>query len=485
MFDFNNDGVIDILASTSNGHIIVLDGKTKTILSDINPETSSIVSVRAYKTGNSLYYIYSCNNKISIYQNETNCSVSQSLGSNVGEIESLKLYNSQANSTEIIIGTSISIQRMYLNVLSASATNLTVGSDENSKVSVDITTAKNWALTSNQDWLSASSTSGVGNATITFAAKANVWAEKRSAVITITDAGSNAQVITVTQDVAVLVLSVSTNTIALAALQGSASSIDITSNLNWTAVSDQSWLIVSSGQGTGNAKLTLTANANPTIIARTATITISGKGLLPVNVTVTQAAGAQVLTVYSNNLIITAPGNSTKSFVIYSNVSLTVLSDQTWLIPSASNGSNSATITLIAQQNLAAEPRTATITVSGANVTKQTINVTQDAGIPILNISTNTISINKDNVATFNILSNINWSIASNQTWLTANVSSGSRNATITAQPNNTTNLRSASLIVSVGYHLRRLQLFRMFPAELMMWIKIRLLYSLTHQTLK
>lgn len=467
LFDFNNDGVVDILASTSNGHIVVLDGKSQAILSDVNPETSSIVSIRAYKTGYSLYYIYSSNNKINIYQNETNCSVSQSLGTNVGEIESMKLFNSQASSTEIIIGNSISIQRMYLNVLSASSTNLTVASDENSKVSVDITTTKNWTLTSNQDWLSVSSSSGSGNATITFTAKANVWAEKRSAVITITSAGSNAQVITVTQDGAAPVLNVSTNTIALAAVQGSSNSIDITSNLNWTAVSDQSWLIVSSGQGTGNAKLTLTANANPTIIARTATITISGKGLSPLTVTVTQAAGAPVLTVSSNNLIITATPNSTKSFVIYSNVNWTVVSDQPWLNPNTNYGTNSATITLSAQQNQANEPRTATVTVSGANVATQIITVTQDAGIPILNISTNTITINKDNIGTFNIQSNISWSIVSNQTWLTTNVSSGSRNATIilSAQPNKTTSLRAASLIITgVGVLPQAITVLQDFP---------------------
>lgn len=452
LFDVNNDGITDIVASTSNGHIVVFDGKTRTTISDFSPETSSIVSVRVYKTGNSIYYIYSCNNKINIYQNDTNCSVSQSLGNNSGEIESMKLYNCQPSSLEIIYGNSIGVHRMYLNILSVSAGNLTVAAEENSQVSVDITTTKSWALTIDQEWLKANSTSGTGNSAIVFTAKANVWAEKRTALVTITGEGSNSQLISVTQNGATPVLSVSANSVDIAATQGSTNYVDISSNLSWTAVSNQSWLYLSSSQGKGNLKLVLTANSNPTIAPRTATVTISGAGLQPLTVTVTQAAGAPVLAVSSNSLIITAPANSTKSFSIYSNVGWTVTSNQSWLTPNYSSGNNNGTITLIAQQNVATEQRTATVTVSGTNnVASITIIVIQDAGIPILNLSTNTITINKDNTGSFTIQSNISWSVASNQTWLTSDVTSGSRNATVTliAQPNKTTSLRAASLIIS------------------------------------
>jgi len=450
LYDFNNDGVLDIIASTTNGRIVAIDGTTKSVINDINPETSSIVSVRAFKSNNSLYYIYSNNNSIKVYQNENNCSVSQSMGTNVGEVESMKLYNIKPSSTEIIFGTSTSIQRMYLNIMSASATLLNIGAEANSQVSVDIAALGNWDLDIDQDWLKANISSGNGNATITFTADVNEWAITRSASVVISGEGSTTLQLIVTQAGATPVLTVAQNTLEINAAQGSTNYIDISSNLTWTAVSNQSWLFLSSNQGTGDSKVVMTAYANPTILPRTAIITFSGNGLSPVTVTVTQAAGDPVLALSTNNLIISATANSTKSFSIYSNVSWTVTSNQTWLVPNISNGYNNATITLIAQQNVAVESRTAIITITGDNLAPVNIAVMQDASIPILNLSTNNVLL-KANTGNINIQSNINWIIVSNQAWLTTDVTSGSRDATITlvAQRNNTSSIRAASLIIS------------------------------------
>jgi hypothetical protein len=451
LFDFNNDGIPDIVASTTDGHIVVIDGKTKLKLSDITPETTTIASVRAYKNSNSLFYIYSCNSKLNIYQNDTNCSTSQYLGTNIGEVESLKLYNSQAASTEILTGTSLSVLRMYLNIMSVSTNNVSIAAVDNSKAAFNVNTAKNWSITSNQNWLSMSSTSGSGNSTITLTAQANVFAEKRSATLIISDTGSNSQVVTVTQDGAAPVLTVSTNTLTVGALQGNTTSVDITSNMNWAASSSQSWLTISSQNVSGNSTLIMTANSNPTTTTRTATVTISGTGITSVIITITQKAGAASLYVSSNSIELAAQANSARSFVIYSNIGWTATSDQSWLTLNPNSGSNSATITLTAQANQSTESRNATITVSGNNVTPQTILISQDPGIPALTVSTSSVTITNNNTATFDIHSNTNWSVMSNQSWLTVSPGSGSGNATLTltAQSNFTTITRAASLIIT------------------------------------
>lgn len=451
LFDFNNDGILDIVASTSNGHIVIIDGNSKLKLSDVNPETASIVSVRAYKNNNSFFYIYSCNGQLNFYQNDTNCSVSKYLGPNIGSVEGLKLHNNQASSTEILIGTPTSVLRMYFNVMSVSTNNLTISAAENSTTNFEITTAKNWAITSDQNWLTPNILSGTGNTTITLTAQANPSGEKRTATFTISDAGSNSQVVTVTQDGAAPVLSLSNNTITIGALQGSSKTLDINSNMNWAAVSSQSWLNVSKSSGYGNTKLTLTANSNPTISSRTSTVTISVTGLNPVVITVTQEAGAASLTVSSNNITIAAPANSTQTFVIYSNISWTVSSDQSWLTVNTTSGSNSTTILLTAQASQTTVTRSATVTVSGANVASQIIIVTQDPGVPALSVSASTLTTDANNLATFNILSNTSWTISSNQYWLTANQNSGVGNAEIhlTAEQNYSTKLRAASLIIT------------------------------------
>jgi hypothetical protein len=451
LFDFNNDGIPDIVASTSDGHIVVIDGKSKLRLSDVNPETTSIASVRAYKNNNSLFYIYSSNNRLNIYQNDTNCSISRYLGTNIGEVESLKLFNSQPSSIEVLAGTSISVLRMYLNILSVSTNNVTIAAPDKSKATFTVNTAKNWSVTNDQEWLTMSSSSGTGNSTITLTAKANVFAEKRSATIIVSDTGSNSQVVIVTQDGATPVLTVSTNTLTVGALQGNTTSVDIASNMKWAAASSQSWLTVSNPNGTGNQTLTLTANSNPTISTRTATVTITGTGIDPVIITVTQSAGDASLTVSSNNLEMAAQANSTRSFVIYSNIGWTATSDQSWLTLNTNSGSNSASITLTAQANQSTETRSAIVTVSGNNVTPQTILISQDPGIPALTVSTSLVTIAGDNTATFDIHSNTDWSITSNQSWLTVSPGSGRGNATLTltAEPNVASLSRAASLLIT------------------------------------
>lgn len=71
---------------------------------------------------------------------------------------------------------------------------------------------------------------------------------------------------------------------------GSNAVITITSNLLWTASSNQSWLTLSSSTGSANGSLTVTASANNATSARTAIVTINGGGSSTKTITVTQAA---------------------------------------------------------------------------------------------------------------------------------------------------------------------------------------------------
>lgn len=88
------------------------------------------------------------------------------------------------------------------------------------------------------------------------------------------------------------------------------------------------------------------------------------------------------LTVSNNTFTISAPASSTKTFDIISNTNWTVSSDQSWLVPNTLSGSGNATITLTAQANILTTSRSATITVSGTDVTSQTITATQEGSPP-------------------------------------------------------------------------------------------------------
>ena len=70
---------------------------------------------------------------------------------------------------------------------------------------------------------------------------------------------------------------------------GSSTTIDLKSNMNWTASSDQPWLTVSPSSGTGDAVLKFTATANTSASERTARVTISAEGVESEVIIITQS----------------------------------------------------------------------------------------------------------------------------------------------------------------------------------------------------
>ena len=101
---------------------------------------------------------------------------------------------------------------------------------------------------------------------------------------------------------------ISTITVGIEAVPESTAAIDITSDIIWTAGSDQSWLTISPATGTGTGTFNLTAKGNPNSTIRTATVTVSAEGVESQTITVMQnfitgidpIISDQQLTVYPN-----------------------------------------------------------------------------------------------------------------------------------------------------------------------------------------
>jgi hypothetical protein len=338
-------------------------------------------------------------------------------------------------------------------VLNVSTNTMNIAASANSTKTFDITSNTNWTVSSNQSWLTVSKGTGSGNTSITLTASANPATSTRTATVTVSGTGLTTQTITVTQEGGAPVLNVSANTLSIAAQANSNKTFDITSNTNWTAASNQSWLTVNNASGSGNATITLTASANPTTATRTATITVSGTGISSKTISVTQDGATPVLTVSTNNLTIAAQANSTKTFDVTSNTNWIVSSNQSWLTVNTASGSGNATITLTASANPTIATRTATVAISGTGATSQSITITQDGATPVLAVSTNTLTIaaQANSTKTFDITSNTNWTVASDQSWLTVNSGTGTGNSTITltASANTATATRTATVTVS------------------------------------
>ncbi|MCZ4696427.1 T9SS C-terminal target domain-containing protein [Ancylomarina euxinus] len=171
-------------------------------------------------------------------------------------------------------------------------------------------------------------------------------------------------------------LSLSVSSLTVSALASSTATFDITSNTDWTAASDKTWLKLSESSGSGNVTQVLTVSENSAFDIREATITVSGTDVEARTIHVIQTE-ASYLTLSSTSLTVSAPVNSTNTFDVNSNIYWTVVSDKTWLTVSDDSGSGDATLVLTAAENSTYNIREATITVSGTGVEAQTVHVTQ------------------------------------------------------------------------------------------------------------
>ena len=89
----------------------------------------------------------------------------------------------------------------------------------------------------------------------------------------------------------------------IGASQGSILNIHISSDVTWTASSNQTWLSVNPSSGTGLEKVfTSTAQANPSILSRTAIVTISATGVESQTLTITQDGSNALLNVTAGGL---------------------------------------------------------------------------------------------------------------------------------------------------------------------------------------
>jgi hypothetical protein len=235
---------------------------------------------------------------------------------------------------------------------------------------------------------------------------------------------------------------------------GGVDHVTISSDLTWTATSDQSWLTVNPASGTGNGQLTMTATQNTTSVARTATITVTAPGLAAKTVTVTQQTGqADYLTVSATKATVEFTAGSNASVDVSSNLAWTATSNQPWLTVSPASSTGNHELTFTAEENTVETSRSATVTVSAAGVASQLITVTQ-LGVSSFEVDSDTIYIagSFGSKGTFLVKTNIDWDVATTQTWLKVSPKSGTGNKTVTvtsASANPSTSPRTGSVTVS------------------------------------
>ena len=264
--------------------------------------------------------------------------------------------------------------------------------------SFSVTSNCNWTALSNQTWCTVTP-SGSGNGTITANYAINTTTSTRTANITVTVSGVIPIVVTVTQEPTPCTLSVTPSNQNVVYTPAGATSFSVTSNCNWTALSNQTWCTVTPS-GSGNGTITANYAINTTTSTRTANITVTVSGVIPIVVTVTQEPTPCTLSVTPPNQNVTySPAGST-SFSVTSNCNWTALSNQAWCTVTPS-GSGNGTITANYAINTTTSTRTANITVTVSGVTPIDVTVTQaptpaaPTWIPVPNLQFNMNVIGK------------------------------------------------------------------------------------------
>jgi hypothetical protein len=270
--------------------------------------------------------------------------------------------------------------------LSVTPSNQNVPATPAGSTSFAVTSNSSWTVVSDQTWCTVTP-SGTGNGTITANYTVNTLTTSRIANITTTVTGLSPVVVTVTQAGDAATLSVTPPNQDVPATSGQ-TSFTVTSNSSWTVTSNQTWCIPTTS-GSGNGTIYGNYSENSTINPRIANLTITVSGLAPVVVTVTQSGQVPALSVSPTNQDVTNPSGTT-NFTVNSNSNWTVVSDQTWCLPTPS-GSGNGTIAANYSQNPSSASRLATLTITVSGVPPSLVTITQDGTVGISEISASDI----------------------------------------------------------------------------------------------
>ena len=170
---------------------------------------------------------------------------------------------------------------------------------ESGSKTFELTSSTSWTVSSDQEWCSVTPTNGSGNVSLKVSVTTNTTSSTRTARITFRS-GTNTKVITVTQT-GDTILSISPTSINAGATAVTYS-INITSNLSWTASSSQSWCSVNSTSGSDNSTILVDVNANTSSSPRIATITINSEGVTK-TVIISQVGAGTVITPFNDKCI--------------------------------------------------------------------------------------------------------------------------------------------------------------------------------------
>ncbi|MFN0101842.1 MAG: BACON domain-containing protein [Bryobacteraceae bacterium] len=307
-----------------------------------------------------------------------------------------------------------------------------------------VTTACQWTAQSTASWLVFTSAStGTGTGTLSFRADPNVSSVERTGSITV---GGTAFL--VTQDAAGCSLNISSSSLDVPAAGGTGSfEVDVVTGCNWTAVSNASWLtITSAASGGGDATLSFAAAPNTTPGSRTGIISLGSRQF-----TVTQP-GANCELSINPTANTGVPSNAFQSSIaVTSTCQWTAQSTVSWIaITAGTSGTGNGQIDYSIPANPSAQNRSGAIRIGNL-----TFNVTQTGGGCSLSLNPQRATLGGGNVSgRFSVNGSLGcqWTPSSTDLWISISGFSsvnGSGAVDFTLTPNFTGAERTGSVRIA------------------------------------
>ena len=320
---------------------------------------------------------------------------------------------------------------------------------------VNVTHNIGYKIDSQPEWVKLTNKATSGNTdTFTFKAEANTSIAAREGVIVFCNDNNECVPVTIKQSGASASLSVSPTNMDFTAKTES-KTFTVTSNSDWTATSDASWVKLNASSGNGNAQVTVTTEENTTITQRSATITIkTADGKATANVKVTQSAANVIFSVDKNEFNVASTGESF-SVKVSHNIGYKITSMPEWVNQTnkATSG-NTDTFTFKADANASTSPREGVIVFCNDNNECVPVTVKQAGASASLSVSPTELAFSAATGSKMiSVTSNTDWTATSSASWAKINAANGNGNTqvTVTADENTTITQRNATITIKTA----------------------------------
>ena len=321
-------------------------------------------------------------------------------------------------------------------------------------ISVDSNIA--WTANCDAEWVTLSTTMGaVGVTTLKLDIAKNANTQNRSAIVQITGNDYNVyKNITVSQHKFEPFITISEKIFDVD-INGGTMSINIDSNIAWTATNSVDWVTLSTTYGTaGSTVLKLTVAKNIATQSRSAIVKIVGDNYnVSYDISISQKQFEPYINLGKNSFNVDI-NSALLDANIDSNVSWTASCAADWVTLSSTSGNaGSTSFKFNVDKNIDTSTRSAVVKITNTNygITKE-INITQSAFAPYITLSNSAFEVEPDSKSLdITIDSNISWTVTNSASWITLSSNKGEAGtSTLTLNVSKNSNPSSRNAVVKV-----------------------------------